>query len=267
MFINEYLEDDEEEVKNTSSNDDDDDDDDDSSVRHRASTIVKVMRLEKSVNSINSRLEDLDPNVMEANRIKLVDDIKNLSNEIEAIKEKLNNAPNEDNSEANAQIIARLEALEEAPKPIDENHEENSSKAVDFEALSMRVEKLEAAVKLMDSKKHPSGGASVASFASKMSFVAFLLAIAGFAIKAYTYVMSNNTSNSTAYDAAKNMSEACNDVMMYIAGIGAFTGVLSLIGLFVGKGKRGAAFIGVILSAIAIFAFVAFKYMGILEIE
>ncbi|MCR5706315.1 MAG: hypothetical protein K6G48_05935 [Acholeplasmatales bacterium] len=265
MVIEQDLED--KKIMDTSDDDDDEDDEDDGAIRHRASTIVKVMRLEKSVNSINSKLEDLDPNVMEANRVKLVDDIKKLSDEINSIKEKLDNAPNQDNSEANAQIIARLEALEEAPKPIDDNHEENSTKAVDFEALSMRVEKLETAIKLMDSKKHPSGGASVASFASKMSFVAFLLAIAGFAIKAYTYIMSNNTSNSTAYDAAKKMSEACNDVMMYVAGIGAFTGVLSLIGLFVGKGKRGAAFIGVILSVIAIFAFVAFKYMGILEIE
>jgi hypothetical protein len=263
MFIlNEDLEDDPE-LKNTSSEDDEEEEDE--NIRHRASTIVKVMRLEKAVNSINSKLEDIDPQVIEENRVSLQNDIKALNLEIKSLKEQLNNMESSSNTKQDDSIIARLDALE--ARDGENNDEVEPSSVVDFSALSMRIEKVETAVKMIDQKKSPTGGTLFASFASRLSFVSFLLAVAGFAIKAYTFIMSKNSTNSNAYEASKNMSEACNDVMMYVACIAGFTAVLSLIGLFIGKGKRVVAFLGIILSAIAIVAYVLFNNIGILAIE
>lgn len=266
-YFNEELQEDDVEETNTKATEDDDDEEESTSST-RASTIVKVIRLERAVKSINERLDELDPADNEESHTNLNAEIQRLNNEILALKEKVAASKDTVSEQVdNSPLIARIEALENA-KP-QENNEDSSANdvTVDVGALTLRIEKLEKTMQIVKEKHVPGAGAQIASFACKMSYLAILLVGAAFAIKGYLFVQNKNTSDADAVDAAIKMGKATDTVMMYFACFAAVTGLFCLIGLFVGKGKRGSAFMGFIFSAIACFAYIAIKFMGVLEIK
>ena len=113
-YFNEELQEDDVEEANTKASEDDDDEEESSSST-RASTIVKVIRLDRAVKSINERLDELDPADNEESHTNLNAELQRLNNEILALKEKVAASMDTVSEQVdNSPLIARIEALENA---------------------------------------------------------------------------------------------------------------------------------------------------------
>ena len=246
----------EEDVKDTR----DDDEDDDIQTSSRASTIVKVMRLERSVKAMQEKLDDVDFQDIENNNLKVQAELSALKKEIDELKNAISNNSQNDIKEQIDELNNKINEAENKPA-------DNNELIVDLNALNIRLEKAEKTLDIVKGKHVDGFAAHVGNWGCRMAFLSFLLGIVCFALKAYFYIGSQNANDDSALQKIKDMSSATDDVLMYVGIFGIFTGVLSLFGFFHGKGKRGKAFMGVLLSLVPVLVWVAFKFIKILEIK
>ena len=252
-----YLNDIEEEVVNERAqsidySDDDDDEEEEEYRSSRASTIVKVLRLERSVKQINQKLSLIDTLEKPSNDKNYDSDIKDLKNEISSLKEE----------------IETLKAqLQEAQKPNLKEEEEIEEKAdsKDVLELTSRVLENEKKIDALTSKHVDGFQAQVSSVSTKISFVLFLIMCVGFLIHAY-YVIGSKNAKSENLETIKIMDDTTLKAMMLVCYVSFIPLLASILGLFFGKGKRGKAFAGIILSAITILIYGILKYTNVFSI-
>ncbi len=252
MYLNDIEEEMNEREPEINYSDDDEDNEESEFSGSRASTIVKVLRLERSVRQINQKLSEIDSNENNFNDIRNESDIVDLKNEISKIKEDI------------SVIKAQLEDRENPPVKETEKIALKDDSSL-IETLQSRVEENEKKIDTL-TKKHVDGfQAQVTMVSTKISFVLFLMSCAGFLIHAY-YAIGSKKANSSNLDKIIKMDDTLLDSMMIVALISFIPLFFSILGLFYGKGKRGKAFAGIILSIICILIYGVLAYTDILSI-